>query len=749
MLNFAADLRSGNDPLDPGQLDRAFRRCRQHRLFDEAWELYKSVSSGEGARSLAAVADLMLFNAALAAVVGVGGKAGYERAVEVKRDLLAAGMEPDLHTMTMMVDASRTLAQAKEEFQDAQERQLAVDAHLVTAVLKACGRARRADAAQEVYDAAPALGVKRNAHMLSALLHAYSQPPETDLCSNKDEQDEGRSVRNRDHVALAVAAFEAALSEHPEAVDRVTWNTLIGVCARAGDVARAEALTQRGRELGLEQDPVTVNSLIGAYAGVKRWDLVRGALEDPSAHPNTSSFSTAISAMSKAGQIGLAAEVWRLSVRRSNAAHSALKVALRSKNSPVGATLQAYQSCIHEGLPTSARMYDNIIGVCTQTRRGKKSMLFFQQALEKGYKLQLVTIKKLLLLCGKDGRVEDSFVVHSGSRAMGIPPDPVTLTIVISTCARRGKAERAMEVYEEARALGMSVDRVMVNAMVNVCAQSGQADMAIGVVADAIQNQVPLDSFTISSFVSAFARKNQVEEALVAFEMGKWLGVPTTTVVLNAVINACAKAGKKDLALETYHQAISEGAVPDSVTFNSLIHACARAKDPTAACEIFMEAVALGVHPDEFTICSLIDACAQAGDAKHALEVYRLASTMSVQPTNIMVNSVVNAAARAGEPEIAMEVFTEAKMLGVGMDKTTMSFFVRAFIAAGQPDQALVVMQMGDWMKVPCSAQVRAELLEACKRANIEDSYHSAVYSSKSTGNEQFADNALPATSAP
>lgn len=50
-----------------------------------------------------------------------------------------------------------------------------------------------------------------------------------------------------------------------------------------------------------------------------------------------------------------------------------------------------------------------------------------------------VTIKKLLLLCGKDGRVEDSFVVHSGSRAMGIPPDPVTLTIVISTCARRGK----------------------------------------------------------------------------------------------------------------------------------------------------------------------------------------------------------------------------------------------------------------------------------------------------------------------
>ena len=41
--------------------------------------------------------------------------------------------------------------------------------------------------------------------------------------------------------------------------------------------------------------------------------------------------------------------------------------------------------------------------------------------------------------------------------------------------------------------------------------------------------------------------------------------------------------------------------------------------------------------------------------------------------------------------------------------------------------QALVAWQLGDWLGVPSSYEAREELFRACKKAGLEESFHSAV----------------------
>ena len=78
----------------------------------------------------------------------------------------------------------------------------------------------------------------------------------------------------------------------------VTYNTVIGACARAREVGMAKSLLAKMRREGIRPDEVSFNSVIGACASTARWKdalvLLDQCYREPGVTPNIYIYTNAM-----------------------------------------------------------------------------------------------------------------------------------------------------------------------------------------------------------------------------------------------------------------------------------------------------------------------------------------------------------------------------------------------------------------------------------------------------------------------
>lgn len=186
-----------------------------------------------------------------------------------------------------------------------------------------------------------------------------------------------------------------------------TFNVLIDVCARSGQMQRAEPLLKDMGELGIEPNVITFSSVIKGYCSENRVDKAFELLEEmkktTTVVPDEVTYNTLLDGCARYGQFerGLAVleEMKSVGVPPSNFTLSVLvKLANRSKK-PAKAFELCEQICSEFKIRPNMHVYNNLIHACTNYNDFQRSLEVFGQMLSERVRPDGRTYSLLLRAC--------------------------------------------------------------------------------------------------------------------------------------------------------------------------------------------------------------------------------------------------------------------------------------------------------------------------------------------------------------
>jgi len=241
-------------------------------------------------------AGLRTWNAAIDAFAKFGDMQGAE---QLLKEMEKEGLEPDIVTFSSLINACGNergdSTRALRYLELMKERGLKPNAYTFNCMVDALAKSGDLDGAERLLlEMEEQSGLQANVVTFTSLIHA---------CANSHNV-----AKHRPDAERALKYWEMMVKDRKIKPDIRTFNSLIDVYAKFGDLDRAENLLDEMQTVGIEADVFTFNHLINACANTYKPNPNRAreflnAMKDRGLEPRVVTYNSAINAYTKAGDL--------------------------------------------------------------------------------------------------------------------------------------------------------------------------------------------------------------------------------------------------------------------------------------------------------------------------------------------------------------------------------------------------------------------------------------------------------------
>ena len=383
----------------------------------------------------------------------------------------------------------------------------------------------------------------------------------------------------------------------------ISYNLALGACAKAAKISSAKVSSAKVssakvssakvsplvsstaadaamelllelQQLKLQPDVTSYSSAIAALSDAGQWERLGGLLGSTQAEllqPNGFSFSAAIAACERAGE-------WERLL--------ALFAGLRKAGGAVdrslwNAALSAAACAPDAGTETGVDLALSLLGQMT----------------EEGYAPDLHSYNALLKACERAADWDTAIETLSIMKSHKIVPDAISYTSAVGALGRAREWEKALSLWLTMLTDGISPDTLALRTLLRALSGAAQWPTALAVF-DAVANS---------------------EDAHVC-----------TTPVYEQALTACAVGAQPERAARYIEQMKCVGVDISSACYAQLASAHAAARDWRGALAVFKGLMADGLRPDAPTYQAVYSACDQAGAQEEAKALLEFAERQGV-----------------------------------------------------------------------------------------------------------------------
>ncbi|XP_027354145.1 pentatricopeptide repeat-containing protein At5g42310, chloroplastic isoform X3 [Abrus precatorius] len=413
--------------------------------------------------------------------------------------------------------------------------------------------------------------------------------------------------------------YEAFLLSQRQVLTPLTYNALIGACARNGDVEKALNLMSRMRRDGYQPDFVNYSSIIQYLTRSNRIDspilqkLYR-EIESDKIEIDGHLMNDIILGFSKAGDPSRAMRF--------------LAMAQGNGLSPKSATFVA------------------VIHSLGNSGRTQEAEALFEEIKENGLEPRTKAYNALLKGYVKTGSLKDAEFVVSEMEKAGVMPDEQTYSLLIDAYAHAGRWESARIVLKEMEASNVQPNSYVYSRILASYRDKGEWQKSFQVLKEMKNSGVMPDRHFYNVMIDTFGKYNCLDHAMATFERMLSEGIRPDTVTWNTLIDCHCKSGRHDRAEELFREMQQSGYLPCTTTYNIMINSMGEQERWDRVSDLLSKMQSQGLLPNSITYTTLVDVYGRSGRFGDAMDCLEVLKSMGFKPTSTMYNALINAYAQ-------------------------------------------------------------------------------------------------------
>jgi len=449
--------------------------------------------------------------------------------------------------------------------------------------------------------------------------------------------------------------------------DTIAYNAVLDCCAKAGDLAQAEALFKAMRTEG-KVDAASFNTLLQLPLlpedPVERIRELFAAMDASKVKRNVVTFNSAVFAALRSNNFDAAwafVEQMEAEMLRPDAATctSLLRHALKVEGKALERSLALLEKCCSPAgtrglapLVMDAALLQTLVDACVRLREP----------------MRLGTAVRAL-------------------RKQGVPAGGY-LSLFRAYAQPMRQAAPHKDRFEPA---------------------SARRDLAKSAWREMHERGITPNDQTCQAYVDCLCACDDAQGAFAA------LAEQRSPAVIVALIRGCAQLNDRAKARELYAELRGLGGTVTLVLYNALLDAVARLGDVDLAAEVFRDMCAQGVVPDLVTYSSVIKGYCVQGELEQAIQLFTLMRKRGIQPDEVLFNSLLDGCAKKAQVPLAEMVLGDMRGCGARVSNYTLSILVKLYSRARMVDKALAcVEELPREHGFTANTQVRTCLMQAC-----------------------------------
>nr|GMD65250.1 pentatricopeptide repeat-containing protein At5g42310, mitochondrial [Ipomoea batatas] len=431
--------------------------------------------------------------------------------------------------------------------------------------------------------------------------------------------------------------YEAFLLSQRQTLTPLTYNALIGACARNNDIEKALNLLTKMRRDGYHPDFVNYSLIIQS--------LTRSNSVD--------------SAMLEKLYAEIEADMIELDMQLLND----ITVAF-AKAGNVDRALDFLGMIQGNGMSLKRATITAIISGLGHSGRTEEAEAVFVE-LKEGY--------------AKAGCLNDAEDVVSEMKRSGVAPDEYTYSLLIDACANAGSWESAEIVLKEMEANGLQPNSFIFSRILASYRDRGEWQKSFEVLKEMKSCGVKADRHFYNVMIDTFGKYNCLEQAMDAFERMKVEGVEPDNVTWNTLIDCHCKHGHHNTAEELFEAMQKSGRSPCTTTYNIMINSFGQQERWEGVKDLLGKMQSHGVLPNEYegrwseaqylALNSLINAFGEDRRDAEAFAVLRYMKENDLKPDVVTYTTLMKALIRVEKFGKVPAVYEEMLTSGCKPDR--------------------------------------------------------------------------------
>lgn len=413
--------------------------------------------------------------------------------------------------------------------------------------------------------------------------------------------------------------YEAFLLSQTQNLTPLTYNALIGACARNGDLEKALNLMSRMRQDGFPPDFINYSLIIQSLTRSNRID------------------------------------------------------------SPILQKLYLEIEC--DRIELDAQLMNDVIMGFAKAGDLKRAMHFLGVAQAIGLSPKTATLVKIISVLGDLGRTEEAEAIFEEIKEMGLQPRTRAFNALLKGYVKAGSLKDAESIVSKMERIGISPDAHTYSLLIDAYGNAGRWESARIVLKEMENNNVHPNSFVFSRILAAYRDKGEWQRSFQVLKEMKNCGVKPDRHFYNVMIDTFGKFNCLDHAMATFERMLSERIEPDIVTWNTLIDCHSKSGRHSRAQELFDEMQqkgfspctttyniminsfgeqerwddvkvllcniqSQGLLPNVVTYTTLVDIYGKSGRFNDAMECLQVMKSAGLKPSTTMYNALINAYAQ-------------------------------------------------------------------------------------------------------
>ncbi|KAJ1296427.1 hypothetical protein BS78_01G299800 [Paspalum vaginatum] len=422
----------------------------------------------------------------------------------------------------------------------------------------------------------------------------------------------------------ALDAAESTLATFAASPSSVAaWNALLAAHSRGG--APGEALRVfRALPPSARPDSTTFTLALTACARLGDLDAAEAVrLRAFAAGYSHDVFvcSALLNMYSRCGAMGDAVRVFDRMPMRDRVAWSTMVAGFVSAGKPTEA-LEMYRRMRHEGVAEDEVVMVGVIQACASARNTRMGASVHGHLLRHGMRMGVVAATSLVDMYAKNGQF------HVARRVFRNMPyrNAVSWSALISGFAQNGRADEALDLFKEVSTSGLQPDSGALVSALLACSDMGLLKPGKS-IHGFILKRLEFDCILGTAVLDMYSKCGSLENAQKLFDR-----VSSRDLVLwNAMIACCGTHGRGHDALAMFQQLIETGIKPDHSTFASLLSALSHSGLVEEGKFWFDRMIKeFGIEPAEKHYVCIVDLLARSGLVEEAND---LLTSMQTEPT--------------------------------------------------------------------------------------------------------------------
>ena len=413
--------------------------------------------------------------------------------------------------------------------------------------------------------------------------------------------------------------YEAFLLSQRQTLTPLTYNALIGACARNDDLEKALNLMSRMRRDGYPSDFVNYSFIIQSLTRTNKSDSsmlqkIYAEIESDKIELDGQLLNDIIVGFAKSGDVNRAMSFLAMVQGNGLSPKTATLVAVITALGNAGRTEEAeaiFEELKEGGLMPRTRAYNALLKGYVKTGSLKDAESIVSEMERSGFSPDEHTYSLLIDAYANAGRWESARIVLKEMEASGVRPNSYVFSRILASYRDRGKWQKSFQVLREMRNSGVSPDRHFYNVMIDT-----------------------------------FGKCNCLDHALATFDRMRMEGVQPDAVTWNTLIDCHCKSGHHNKAEELFEAMQESGCSPCTTTYNIMINSFGEQERWEDVKTLLGKMQSQGLLANVVTYTTLVDIYGQSGRFKDAIECLEVMKSVGLKPSSTMYNALINAYAQ-------------------------------------------------------------------------------------------------------